>query len=58
MFFFEGVTTRPPLEYLEFLLCKEFGWTWQDLRSQPRQFISDMLEVMAIKSKLDRKHNG
>jgi hypothetical protein len=58
VFFFEGVTRQPPIEYLEFLLCERFGWTWQDINNQPREFINNMLEVMAIKSKIDRKNNG
>jgi hypothetical protein len=30
-----GYTEEAPLEYNEFLLCKEMGWTFTELEAQP-----------------------
>ncbi len=50
------MATEPPIEYLNYILCKELGWTYNDLMEQPKSFVDEMLEVMEIKKKFDLKH--
>lgn len=35
-----GYTDESPLEYAEFCLCREMGWTYDELESQPAHRIS------------------
>ena len=39
-------------------MCREFGWTYYDIENQPREFIDDMLEVMFLNNKFERKKYG
>lgn len=50
------MTTTPPIEYLNYILCKELGWTYRDLMEQPKSFVDEMLAIMEIKTKFDLKH--
>lgn len=59
MFFLEGVTTEAPTEYLNYMLCRELGWTYRELMEQPRGFVQEMIEVMGITKKIEtRKRHG
>lgn len=55
VFFIEGVNTQAPIEYIQYLLCKEFGWTYQELMEQPTDFVENILTVMSI---VNKKKNG
>lgn len=55
MFFLQGSSSRAPEEYLNFLLCEKFGWTFDELAAQPEEFISSMLLVMNTINKVRNK---
>jgi len=41
------------------MLCKEMGWTYQELMSQPRSFIEEIIEIIGITKKIEiKKHGG
>jgi len=54
-FSFRGVIKETPDEYLNYLLCKTFKWTYEELMSQPASFIEDLLFVMGTEGKEARK---
>ena len=58
MFFLGGSSTETPSEYINFILCEKFGWTFQDLASQPASFIQDILTVLEVVNKLREKELG
>lgn len=58
MFFLEGVTGKAPASYLQFLLCREFGWTYRDLEGQPAHFINDMLDTLLVVRSVERKRHA
>ena len=49
--FFQGITKEAPNEYVSYLLCEKFGWTYQELMSQPTDFIDGLLLTMNIEKK-------
>lgn len=49
------MTTEAPVEYLNYVICKELGWTYSELMEQPKSFVDEMLQVMEIKKKFDLK---
>jgi len=50
------VSSDVPKEYLNYIICKEMGWTHEELMSQPRHFVEEMMQVISIKQKIERKH--
>lgn len=58
MFFLEGVSTMPPHEYVDYALCKELGWSYNDLMNTPRFFVERMIKVIGIKKQFDSKRHG
>lgn len=55
MFFLQGSSSRAPEEYLNFLLCEKFGWTFDELASQPEEFVETMIVVMNMVNKMRNK---
>jgi len=39
------------------LICREFGWTWQEFENQPAQFIDNILAMLQEESReMERKN--
>jgi hypothetical protein len=47
-----------PREYVNYLICKEFGWNYKDLMEQPRFFIEEMIQIMGISKKMEKRIYG
>lgn len=45
---------EPPDEIVEYLLCKEFGWTLTELYDQPGVKVLRFLQIMHIKRQHDK----
>jgi hypothetical protein len=58
VFFLEGVTSEAPSPYINYMLCKELGWSYRDLIEQPRSFVEEMIEVMGIVNKMEIRNHG
>lgn len=56
--FFTETTKKVPDEYIEYILCKEFGWTYQELMSQPADFVERLLLIRNIERKYARSNKG
>lgn len=56
----EGAKSNPPNELLTYLVCKEFGWNYQEVMEAPEFFIDTMILISGIKNKYDNKrfHHG
>lgn len=52
MFYFQGVVSQAPNEFINYKLCEKFNWTYQELMSQPVSFIESILRIMEIENKL------
>lgn len=48
--FFQGSSTEAPLEYINYILCKTFNWTYEELMKQPADFIEKMLSIIKIEN--------
>jgi hypothetical protein len=46
--------SEPPEEYLNYLLCSKFGWTYDELQKQPASFVSEMLIIMNAEKKINK----
>jgi hypothetical protein len=55
MFYLQGSSSQAPNQYIDFILCEKFGWTFEELYSQPRGFIEEMITVMGIVNKVRNK---
>jgi hypothetical protein len=49
--FFQGSSTKVPVEYINYNLCKTFGWTYEQLLEQPSDFIEKMIDIIKIENK-------
>lgn len=49
--FFQGSSSKVPMEYINFTLCKTFGWTYEQLISQPSDFVEMMIDIIKIENK-------
>jgi len=49
--FFQGSSTKVPKEYINYKLCKTFGWTYKQLMNQPSDFINEMISIINIEEK-------
>ena len=58
VFYLQGVSTAVPPEYLNFVLCREFGWTYEQLMSQPADFVESMLMILNVERKHRNKNAG
>jgi len=38
------------------ILCREMGWTWQELQDQPIWFVKNILSFMSAESEHHQKH--
>jgi hypothetical protein len=45
-------------EQVAALICREFGWTWEEYRNQPAWFIDIILEMLKAESELIKKEYG
>ncbi len=49
--------TRPtPLEYAEFLLCREMGWTFEELEEQPAHRVREAFLFLEEEGKARKWH--
>lgn len=46
--FLDGAKSDAPEELVNYILCKEFGWTYHELMSQPKHFIKSLLAMRSI----------
>lgn len=58
VFYLQGVQTAAPPEYATFVLCREFGWTYEELMRQPRHFVDDMLSMIGIIERTKKKNHA
>lgn len=49
--FFQGSSTEAPIDYVNYVLCKTFGWTYNELMKQPADFVEKMLNIIKIENK-------
>ena len=49
--YFQGSTSEVPIEYINYTLCKTFGWTYEQLMKQPTDFIEKMISIIKIENK-------
>jgi len=49
--FLQGASSEPPEEYLNYLLCSKFGWTYNELMNQPAEFVRKMIIIMNTEEK-------
>lgn len=42
----KGVYVAPPIELVEYNLCKEFGWTLYELYQMPTRKVEKFLHIM------------
>lgn len=45
-----------PTRLIEYMLCKEFGWTIHEVRKQPYQDVQDFLAIMKIERSEKNRH--
>jgi hypothetical protein len=50
--FSQGVSNRVPIEYINYTLCKTFGWTYKELMEQPSDFVEEMIDIINIDNKI------
>lgn len=50
--FFQGASNKMPIEYINYTLCKTFGWTYEELIEQPSDFIEQMIDIIKLENKL------
>jgi len=54
--YFRGSTSGGiPDAYINYLLCKTFSWTYEQLMSQPASFIEEILLTMGAENKAQRR---
>lgn len=56
--FLEGVVTEAPHEYLDYVLCREMGWSYHDLVTTPRSFVESMLLIQGIVKKREHRQRN
>lgn len=44
-----------PLVYLEYKLCEKFGWTLEQLYSQPWEKIDAFLKIMQLEAEFEKR---
>jgi len=44
-----------PFSYLEYKLCEKFGWTLQELDSQPYENIDAFMKIMNIEGQFEQR---
>jgi hypothetical protein len=49
--FFQGASKKVPIEYINYTLCKTFGWTYQQLLEQPADFVEQMIDIIKVENK-------
>jgi len=40
------------------ILCREMGWTWQELQDQPIWFVKNLLSFMSAEAEHNRKQHA
>lgn len=50
----KGVNTDAPDQYINYILCKEFGWSFKDLYEQPKSFVDEMIAIIGIVNKVKK----
>lgn len=49
---FQGASSKVPVEYVNYILCKTFGWTYEELLKQPSDFVEQMIDIIKLENKL------
>ncbi len=44
--------------YLTHILCKTYGWTWQELKKQPIKFVLNLMTKLVKDAKKESKSMG
>lgn len=58
MFFLEGATSRAPDELVNMLMCKEMGWTYDQLMATPQEVVEDFFMISATLRQFAAKRAG
>lgn len=51
-------TDKAPLEYAEFLLCREMKWTFAELEEQPAERIQQAFAFLDLEGKIGKLKRG
>lgn len=55
--FLRGYSKKAPLEYVEFTLMREMGWTYKQLSETPASIVEYALEFMNAEAKQREREN-
>lgn len=53
-----GYTDNAPIEYMEMIICREFGWTYDELEAQPADRIQQVMAFLSIEGKEQKRRNN